>query len=74
MIDLLWAEAARLEDLPPYELITAADAKARSGHLNRARLSAEVLRLGGWGLGEERGTLQIPFATQNGAASLGLVA
>ncbi|WP_336354620.1 hypothetical protein [Pseudomonas granadensis] len=49
MIDLLWAEAARLEDLPPYELITAADAKARSGHLNRARLSAEVRRLGGWG-------------------------
>lgn len=49
MIDLLWAEAARLEDLPPYELITAADAKARSGHLNRARLGVEVKRLGGWG-------------------------
>jgi len=49
MIDLLWAEAARLEDLPPYELIMAADAKSSSGHLNRARISDEVRRLGGWG-------------------------
>jgi len=49
MVDLLWAEAARLEDLPPSDLIMAADAKARSGHLNRARLSSEVRRLGGWG-------------------------
>lgn len=49
MIDLLWAEAARLEDLPPYELKVAADAKARTGYMNRARLSAEVRRLGGWG-------------------------
>lgn len=48
MIDLLWAEAARLEDLPPYELRVAAAAKLSTGHLNRARLRAETLRLGGW--------------------------
>jgi hypothetical protein len=49
MIDLLWAEAARLEDLPPFELMAAADAKKRSGYMNRARLSTEVRRLGGRG-------------------------
>ncbi|KNH28028.1 hypothetical protein ACS77_09085 [Pseudomonas syringae] len=49
MIDLLWAEAARLEDLPPYDLKTAANAKLTTGHLNRARLRVEALRLGGWG-------------------------
>lgn len=48
MIDLLWAEAARLEDLPPYELVSAADSKVRTGHLNRARLRTESRRLGGW--------------------------
>ena len=48
MIDLLWAEAARLEDLPPYELVAAANAKASTGELNRARLRIETLRLGGW--------------------------
>jgi hypothetical protein len=49
LIDLLWAEAARLEDLPPYELVIAANAKANTGHLNRARLANETRRLGGWG-------------------------
>ncbi|MNF03587.1 hypothetical protein D3C80_2029400 [compost metagenome] len=49
MIDLLWAEAARLEDLPPYDMKTAANAKLTTGHLNRARLRVEALRLGGWG-------------------------
>ncbi|WP_155293569.1 hypothetical protein [Comamonas testosteroni] len=48
LIDLLWAEAARLEDLPPYELATAADAKALTGHLNRDRVRAETFRLNGW--------------------------
>lgn len=48
MIDLLWAEAARLEDLPPYELIQAADVKKETGRLNRARLRTEALRLNGW--------------------------
>lgn len=48
MIDLLWAEAARLEDLPPYELVAAANAKASTGDLNRARLRTETMRLGGW--------------------------
>lgn len=48
MIDLLWAEAARLEDLPPYEVEAAANAKSTTGHLNRARLRTEVLRLGRW--------------------------
>lgn len=48
LIDLLWAEAARLEDLPPYELATAADAKQITGHLNRSRVRAEAFRLNGW--------------------------
>ena len=48
MIDLLWAEAARLEDLPPYELIQAANIKKNSGHLNPARLRTEAFRLNRW--------------------------
>ncbi|MCY1292578.1 hypothetical protein D9M70_418110 [compost metagenome] len=48
MIDLLWAEASRLEDLPPYEIIGAADAKSKTGHLNRARLRSEAFRLNRW--------------------------
>ena len=48
MIDLLWAEAARLEDLPPSDLIHAADAKLVTGHLNRSRLRAEARRLNQW--------------------------
>jgi len=48
MIDLLWAEAARLEDLPPSDLELAADRKLRTGHLNRFRLRNEALRLNGW--------------------------
>lgn len=48
MIDLLWAEAARLEDLPPHELIAAADAKVETGHLNRTRLRVEAFRLNRW--------------------------
>lgn len=47
LIDLLWAEAARLEDLPPDELKSAADAKRTTGALNRARLAAEHIRLRG---------------------------
>ena len=47
LIDLLWAEAARLEDLPPYELAAAADSKFVTGYLNRARVKSEVFRLGG---------------------------
>lgn len=45
LIDLLWAEAARLEDLPPGDLKSAADAKEQSGHLNRRRLVEECRRL-----------------------------
>lgn len=48
LIDLLWAEAARLEDLPPYELAAAAESKALTGHLNRARVQTETFRLNGW--------------------------
>lgn len=48
LIDLLWAEAARLEDLPPYELAEAANAKLHTGHLNRARVRTEAMRLNGW--------------------------
>ena len=47
LLDLLWAEAARLEDLPPDELLGAANAKRVSGHRNRDRLSKECIRLRG---------------------------
>lgn len=47
LIDLLWAEAARLEDLPPGDLMRAAEAKKITGKRNRTRLLNEVLRLNG---------------------------
>ncbi len=47
LIDLLWAEAARLEDLPPSELKSAADAKRFSGRDCRERLFSEFKRLNG---------------------------
>ena len=45
IIDLLWAEAARLEDLPPDDMKSAADAKNKTGSLNRKRVFQETLRL-----------------------------
>lgn len=48
LIDLLWAEAARLEDLPPDDLESAADAKKTSGDGCRKRLSSECKRLNGY--------------------------
>jgi len=45
LIDLLWAEAARLEDLPPDDMKSAADAKKTTGSLNRKRVFQEVTRL-----------------------------
>jgi hypothetical protein len=55
LIDLLWAEAARLEDLPPEDVRKAADAKLATGGQNRKRVLQECLRLRGarglaWGL------------------------
>lgn len=47
MIDLLWSEAARLGDLPPYELITAANSKITYGKTNRSRLSKEIKKING---------------------------
>lgn len=47
LIDLLWAEAARLEDLPPDDMQSAANAKQKTGHLNRKRVFAETIRLNG---------------------------
>ena len=47
LIDLLWAEAARLEDLPPMDLKSAADAKRKSGKINRKNLIQECIRLNG---------------------------
>lgn len=47
IIDLLWAEAARLEDLPPEEMRSAADAKNNTGSLNRKRVYQETIRLNG---------------------------
>ncbi len=47
LIDLLWAEAARLEDLPPSDLKSAAEAKIKHGKSSRNRLLKECLRLNG---------------------------
>lgn len=47
LIDLLWAEAARLEDLPPYDTQSAALAKDKTGSLNRKRIFDETIRLKG---------------------------
>ncbi|WP_299758269.1 hypothetical protein [uncultured Pontibacter sp.] len=47
IIDLLWAEAARLEDLPPDDVRSAADAKTHAGKFNRRRVFKEALRLNG---------------------------
>jgi len=46
-IDLLWAEAARLEDLPPCDIKSAADAKKVTGKLNRKRVFNETIKLNG---------------------------
>jgi len=43
----LWAEAARLEDLPPDDMQSAADAKSNTGGLNRKRVFKETIRLNG---------------------------
>lgn len=45
LIDLLWAEAARLQDLPPSDLKSAADAKMKTGNENKLRIKQEVLLL-----------------------------
>lgn len=45
LIDMLWAEATRLEDLPPSDIESAADAKKLTGKLNRVRLKQEFYRL-----------------------------
>jgi hypothetical protein len=47
LIDLLWAEAARLEDLPPDDMQSAAYAKQKTGRLNRKRVLEETIRLNG---------------------------
>lgn len=47
LVDLLWAEAARLEDLAPSDLRDGAEAKQVSGDRNRKRVHEECLRLRG---------------------------
>lgn len=47
LIDLLWAEASRLEDLPPNDMKSAANSKVKTGKLNRQRVFQEVYRLNG---------------------------
>ncbi len=47
LIDLLWAEAARLEDLPPDDMQSAAIAKQKTGRQNRNRVFEETIRLHG---------------------------
>lgn len=48
LIDLLWAEATRLEDLPPVDIKSAADAKVTSGRYNQDRIYKECIRLNGF--------------------------
>ncbi|MGQ0434900.1 MAG: hypothetical protein ACT452_21130 [Microthrixaceae bacterium] len=51
LLDLAWAEAARLGDLGPFELATAADVKASgTGQRNRDRLFRQVRRVSPLGL------------------------
>lgn len=45
LIDLLWAEAARLEDLPPDDMSSAAESKLKTGRLNKKRLFRETISL-----------------------------
>lgn len=47
IIDLLWAEAVRLEDLPPDDVRSASDAKEITGNFNRKRVFQETIRLNG---------------------------
>lgn len=47
LIDLLWAESVRLEDLPPYDMQSGAKAKKITGKLNRKRVFKEIYRLNG---------------------------
>lgn len=47
LIDLLWTEATRLEDLPPDEMKNAADTKKKTGNLNRKRVFKETIKLNG---------------------------
>lgn len=48
LIDLLWAEAARVEDLPPPDVRSAAEAKRRTGESRRRRVREECRRLVGF--------------------------
>jgi len=48
LIDLLWAEAVRLEDLPPYDIESAANAKKETGSLNKERVFKECIKLNGF--------------------------
>lgn len=45
LIDLLWAEATRLEDLSPNDIECAAEAKIYSGKKSRARLVREIRKI-----------------------------
>lgn len=45
LIDLLWAEAARLEDLSPNDILSGAIAKQDSGKKSRARLVREIRKI-----------------------------
>lgn len=47
-IDLLWAEAVRLEDLTPEDIKNGANAKIKTGKKNRNRLFKEAIRLNGY--------------------------
>lgn len=47
LIDLLWAEAARLEDLPPNDIRSGAEAKKKTGNLNKKRVFNETIKLNG---------------------------
>ncbi len=48
LIDLLWAEASRLEDLPPDDLKSAAEAKIKSGKSKKTNVLTECIRMNGF--------------------------
>jgi len=49
LVDLMWAEGVRRLDLPPADMLAAAEAKRRSGQVTRERMVEELGRLGGRG-------------------------
>lgn len=45
LLDILWAEGVRLEDMAPYDIKMAAEAKVKTGKLRRNRIFDEAYRV-----------------------------